>query len=77
MKPQQAKTDFMDQPDQIVVPSCVCQFVEEDGIELWFCQQSADPVGEPDLRTQNTIHYWAVPSGGEPGGRTLNKKIAL
>jgi hypothetical protein len=38
VEPQQAKTDFMDQPDQVVAPSGVCQFVEQDGIEFRFCQ---------------------------------------
>jgi hypothetical protein len=66
----------MDQPDQIVAPSCVCQFVEEDGIESRFCQQSVDPIEATDARAQNSIHYRAVPSKREPDGRTLNKEIA-
>src|ERR1700686_1394125 len=63
MKPEKAKAHFINQPDSIVASLCMSQLVDEYRMELIGGQQSVNPGGKRDTRTQNAVHCRTTSAG--------------
>ena len=60
MKPQCANYNFMDKPDEVVVPSCMRQFVDKNSVKFMLTQQPLNSSGKGNVRTQNPVHRRSV-----------------
>ena len=75
MKPQRAKSNFMDKAYQVVAPSCMCQLVDKNGVEFMLTQQPVNSLGKRDVRMQNPVHRRTLPTPGHLIGTPWTRKF--
>jgi hypothetical protein len=75
MKPKRAKAHFMHEAYEVVASSCVCQLVDEDGVELLLVQQSPNSVGKRDMRAQNAVHCRRLLTPGKADRDAMGEEL--
>src|SRR5579862_6937414 len=65
MKPQPAKGNLVDEPEQIVGPFRVGDLMDEDCVELPVAQQTLDSERQADVRAQDAVDRRALPGRGK------------
>src|SRR5712691_3237487 len=74
VKPQNAKTQFVCQADQVVAPSGVSQLVNEHSVEFVLAQEVVNYTGKRDVRAQKAADCRNVPIAAKPDRNTLRKE---
>jgi hypothetical protein len=74
MKPQSAQRKLIKQTNQVIAPSCVRQFVDEDGIEFSLIEGPLNTGGKQDTGFQNAAYCGARMSVVEAHRNTMRHK---
>src|SRR5215469_8724334 len=90
IEPQGAQRKLVEQADEIVPPSGVCQFMKQDGVQLLFAEQPFDAAGKGNLRVEDAAdrgswkfsaeaHWYAVryETGGQMIGARTGQSLIL
>src|ERR1700738_5210065 len=74
VKPQNAKTQFVCQADQVVAPSGVSHLVNEHSVEFVLSQQVVNSTGKRDVRAQKAVDCRNVSSAAKPDRNAMCKE---